>query len=106
MGRYNEFESRGKQVELLGSKIQQVRKFIVKYQKEDESVSHIDSGDVEKVSKAVTDIGNWYDNSMNQINGLKKDQDPPENAAPAEKTDEQPADTKNGDEQPAHMDVD
>merc|ERR1711976_595737 len=150
--RYNEFESRGKVVELLGSKIQQVRKFIVKYQKEDESVSHIDSGDVEKVSKAVTDIGNWYDNSMNQINGLKKDQDPPvftanfksqydslvstvdkimntpkptppppapeeekkseeksedkTSEAPAEKTDAPPADTKNGDEQPAHMDVD
>merc|ERR1711997_547108 len=120
--------------------------------KEDETVSHIDSADVEKASKAVTDIGNWYDNSMNQINGLKKDQDPPvftanfksqydslvstvdkimntpkptppppapeeekkseektednSDKAPAEKTDEQPVDTKNGDEQPAHMDVD
>merc|ERR1712066_284746 len=61
----------------LGAKIQQVRKFIIKYQKEDETVSHIDSADVEKVSKAVTDVGNWFDNSMNQINGLKKDQDPP-----------------------------
>jgi len=45
--------------------------------KKDESVEHIDEADVEKVSKAVTDCANWYDNSMNQINNLQKNQDPP-----------------------------
>lgn len=50
--------------------------FLVKYQKKDETVVHIAEAEVEKVSKATTDCGNWYDNSMNQINGLKKTQDP------------------------------
>ena len=75
--RYNEAETRGPIIEKLGAKIQQVRKFIIKYQKKDETVEHIDAADVEKVSKAVTDCGNWYDNSMNQISNLQKSQDPP-----------------------------
>merc|ERR1711976_634211 len=75
--RYSEAETRGPIIEKLGAKIQQVRKFIIKYQKKDETVEHIDAADVEKVSKAVTDCGNWYDNSMNQISNLQKSQDPP-----------------------------
>lgn len=74
--RFTESESRGAVIEALGAKIQQARKFLVKYQKKDETVEHIAEAEVEKVSKAATDCGNWYDNSMNQINGLKKTQDP------------------------------
>lgn len=74
--RFNESESRGAVIEALGAKIQQARKFLVKYQEKDETVVHIAEAEVEKVSKATTDCGNWYDNSMNQINGLKKTQDP------------------------------
>merc|ERR1712127_213041 len=74
--RFTESESRVAVIEALGAKIQQARKFLVKYQKKDETVVHILEAEVEKVSKATTDCGNWYDNSMNQINGLKKTQDP------------------------------
>jgi molecular chaperone DnaK (HSP70) len=74
--RFTESESRGAVIEELGAKIQQARKFLAKYQEKDETVVHILEAEVEKVSKATTDCGNWYDNSMNQINGLKKTQDP------------------------------
>jgi molecular chaperone DnaK (HSP70) len=74
--RFTESESRGAVIEELGAKIQQARKFLAKYQEKDETVVHILEAEVEKVSKATTDCGNWYDNSMNQINVLKKTQDP------------------------------
>jgi len=74
--RFTESETRGAAIEALGAKIQQARKFLAKYQEKDESVVHIEEAEVEKVSKATTEAATWYDSSMNQVNAMKKTQDP------------------------------
>uniref|UniRef100_A0A3B3R5J9 Uncharacterized protein n=1 Tax=Paramormyrops kingsleyae TaxID=1676925 RepID=A0A3B3R5J9_9TELE len=74
--RYEEAEQRPKLFEELTSKTQSYVKIIEDYRNGDDNYTHIDTQDMEKVSKCVKETQEWLANMKNTQDKLSYDQDP------------------------------
>jgi len=74
--RYAEFNARKAPIDTLSSKTVQVRKFLDKYSAADDSVAHIDKDDVAKVTAALAETDRWFNEKLNAVKNLKKNEDP------------------------------
>ncbi|KAF0304168.1 Heat shock protein 4 [Amphibalanus amphitrite] len=78
--RLREFGERPGALEALSASIQQCDKAVNAYRADDQRYAHLDTAEIEKVEKHLTEKRQWLDKNLGTLCNLAKTQDPPTSA--------------------------